>query len=208
MTMIKRSCALVSLGLACGLALAATVPHVQDGVQEQADDRITFKLDPVHCMANFRVQHMGAGMFWGRFNNVTGTMSTSEDGTAAPNFDVVVMVDSVDTGTEKLDRTLLGPNFFDAKEFDSITFKSRSVVSSGEGMWEVTGDLTLLGVTRPITAQVEFTGLNGNPVMKKVGYEARFSIKRSDYGMDWGVKNGALGDEVDLVVSLEGDWSA
>lgn len=169
---------------------------------------MTFTLDPVHCMANFRVQHMGAGMFWGRFNDVAGSMTTSEDGSAAPSFDVVIAVDSVDTGTEKLDRTLMGPNFFDAKEFEVITFKSTSAEPSEDGKWIVSGDLTLLGTTKPIVAKVEMTGMNGSPVQKKAGFEAVFSIKRSDFGMDWGVKNGALGDQVELVVSLEGDWSA
>ncbi|MCP4940198.1 MAG: YceI family protein, partial [Phycisphaeraceae bacterium] len=55
--------------------------------------------------------------------------------------------------------------------------------------------------------RVEFTGLAGNPVQKKAGFEATFEVKRSDFGMDWGVKNKALGDDVRLVVGLEGDWT-
>ncbi|MEC8817563.1 MAG: YceI family protein, partial [Planctomycetota bacterium] len=62
--------------------------------------------------------------------------------------------------------------------------------------------------TKPVSAVVELTGVNGNSVMRKAGYEAIFSVKRSDFGMSWGVENGALGDQVDLVVGLEGDWSA
>ena len=159
-------------------------------------------------MANFRVQHMGAGMFCGRFNEVTGTIETDESGKTAPKFNVQVQVESVDTGTDKLDRTLMGPNFFDAKEFPAITFTSIDAKSDGEGVWEVTGKLTMLGVTRPITAHVELMGAKGSPVMKKIGYEATFSIKRSDFGMKWGVANGALGDTVRLVIGLEGDWTA
>ena len=178
-------------------------------VQDDAET-MTFTLDPVHCMANFRVQHMGAGMFWGRFNAVSGTMDTKNEGRVPVAFDVSIEVDSIDTGTEKLDRTLMSPNFFDEKEFSDITFKSSSVkpIADREGFHTVGGDLTLLGVTRPIEAIVELTGVNGNPVMKKAGYEAIFTIKRSDFGMKWGVDNGALGDDVRLVVGLEGDWSA
>ena len=151
---------------------------------------------------------MGAGMFWGRFNQVTGTMTTSEDGSVAPVMDVTVDVESVDTGTEKLDRTLMGPNFFDSKEFPSITFKSTGAEPDGNGGWKLSGDLTMLGVTKPVVAEVVLTGVKGSPVMKKAGYEAIFSIKRTDFGMEWGVKNGALGDEVRLIVGLEGDWTA
>ena len=199
------------LGLLCSVAtctvlLAAAGSRVEPTTQTA--EAIEFTLDPVHCMANFRVHHMGAGMFWGRFNQVTGTMSTSEDGSIAPTMNVTVDVESVDTGTEKLDRTLMGPNFFDSKEFPTITFKSASAEPDGKGGWKITGDLTMLGVTKEIVADVELTGVKGSPVMKKAGYEAIFTIKRSDYGMEWGVKNGALGDEVRLIVGLEGDWTA
>ena len=189
------------------ISLAAS-PVLQP--QEADESQMTFKLDPVHCMANFRVQHMGAGMFWGRFNEVTGRIVTTDEGMVPVSFDVVIDVDSIDTGTEKLDRTLMGPNFFDGKEFKTITFTTDSVtpVAGPDSKWTVTGKISMLGVTKPVTAIVERTGVKGNPVMKKAGYEAIFSVKRSDFGMSWGVDNGALGDEVNLVVGLEGDWSA
>jgi polyisoprenoid-binding protein YceI len=186
------------------LVAAATKPLAT----AQDAETIEFNLDPVHCMVNFRIHHAGAGMFWGRFNDVTGTFVTSEDGSAAPSMNVSVAVDSVDTGTEKLDRTLLGPNFFDSKEFETITFKSTKAEADGEGRWKITGSMTLLGVTKEVDATVEMTGLKGNPVIKKAGYEATLTIKRSDFGMEWGVKNGALGDEVRLIIGLEGDWTA
>jgi polyisoprenoid-binding protein YceI len=186
------------------LVAAATKPLAT----AQDVETIEFNLDPVHCMVNFRIHHAGAGMFWGRFNDVTGTFVTSEDGSAAPSMNVSVAVDSVDTGTEKLDRTLLGPNFFDSKEFETITFKSTKAEADGEGRWKITGSMTLLGVTKEVDATVEMTGLKGNPVIKKAGYEATLTIKRSDFGMEWGVKNGALGDEVRLIIGLEGDWTA
>lgn len=197
---------LLASAVVCLFTLAAATVK-PTAVPSGASD-LSFKLDPVHCMVNFRVHHMGAGMFWGRFNEVTGTMTASEDGAAGPAFDVTVSAESIDTGTEKLDRTLMGPNFFDSKEFPKIRFKSTSSEAAGEGKWKMTGDMTLLGVTKTITVEVEQTGLVGNPVMKKAGFETTFTIKRSDYGMDWGVENGALGNEVRLVVSLEGDWSA
>jgi polyisoprenoid-binding protein YceI len=140
------------------------------------------------------------------FDDVTGTMSWPENGDEAPVLDVTVQIESVHTGSEKLDRTIMSPQFFDAKEFDTVTFKSTGGEKTGEGTWDVTGDFTMHGVTRPITAAVELTGVAGNPVQKKAGFEANFTIKRSDFGMEWGVRNKALGDEVRMIVGLEGDW--
>ena len=168
---------------------------------------LDFKLDPVHCMALFRIHHVGAGQFWGMFDQVDGTMTYAEDGKTAPTFDVTVQVESVHSGTEKLDRTIIGPQFFNAKEYETIRFVSTGGDSTGDGVWNITGDFTMHGVTRPVTARVEFTGLAGNPVQKKAGFEATFEVKRSDFGMNWGVNNKALGDDVRLVVGLEGDWT-
>lgn len=165
----------------------------------------TWKLDPVHCMALFRVQHAGAGQFWGRFNDVAGTIDYPRDDASAPKFNVVIKTSSIDTGTAKLDRNLQGPDFFNAREFDSITFKSTAAKRIGPKKWTVTGDLTMLGKTESIEVVVETTGIIGNPVVAKAGWEATFTIFRSDFGMNWGVDNGALGDEVKLIVGLEGD---
>ncbi|MCH2138691.1 MAG: YceI family protein [Phycisphaerales bacterium] len=165
----------------------------------------TWKLDPVHCMALFRVQHAGAGQFWGRFNDVTGTVTYPRDDSSAPEFNVTVATKSIDTGTAKLDRNLQGPDFFNAREFETMTFKSTGAERIGPRKWKVKGDLTLLGKTEEVEAVIETTGVIGNPVVAKAGWEATFSVFRSDFGMNWGVDNGALGDEVRLIVGLEGD---
>ena len=210
-----RSCSLLALATA---ALATTVAPMFGGAASAPAtpaapvastapaQAMNWELDPVHCMAVFRIQHMGAGMFWGKFDEVTGTVSYPEDGSAAPEFNVSVKVDSVATGSDKLNKTLKGPQFFNAKEWDSITFKSTKAEKVGDKVWKVSGDLSLHGVTKPIEAMVEVTGVIGNPVQKKAGFEAVFEINRSDYGMEWGVKNKALGDNVKMVVGLEGDW--
>jgi len=164
-----------------------------------------FRLDPVHSMVLFRVHHQGAGQFWGRFNDVNGTVLYPRDDSAAPEFDIAVAVASVDTGTTKLDRTLMSPDFFNGLEHPAMTFKSTSAERTGERGWKVTGDLTMLGKTLPATALVEVTGVRGNPVVAKAGWEAVFTIKRSDFGMEWGVENQSLGDEVRLVIGLEGE---
>jgi polyisoprenoid-binding protein YceI len=84
-----------------------------------------------------------------------------------------------------------------------MTFKSTGATKTGERTWTVTGDLTLLGVTKSITAEVLWTG-TATMRDKRSGFEATFTIKRSEFGMNYGVENGSLGDETRVVVSMEG----
>ena len=85
-----------------------------------------------------------------------------------------------------------------------MTFKSTKASPAGGSMWKVDGDLTLLGVTKPVTAMVEFTGASSARGKELIGFEAAFTIKRSDFGMTYGVEQGSIGDEVMVVVGLEG----
>ena len=163
-----------------------------------------FELDPMHSSTLFRIHHAGAGRFWGRFNDVSGTVAWPRDDSVAPVFDVSVKSESVDTGSDRLDGHLKGPDFFNAREFSTVAFKSTSAKRLREGFWTVTGDMTMLGVTKPVTAEVEVTGVRGNPVLAKAGWEAVFQINRSDFGMDWGIDNAALSNDVKLIVALEG----
>ena len=196
----RFACVLLIIGfLIAGMSLAFSQSPTETVEPE------SFKLDKVHSMVLFRVHHQGAGQFWGRFNDVTGTVLYPRDDSSSPRFDVEVDVASVDTGTAKLDRTLMSPDFFNGPEHPTISFRSSAGERTGEGLWKITGDLTMLGKTLPVTAMVEVTGVRGNPVVAKAGWEAIFTIKRSDFGMDWGVENDSLGDEVRLVIGLEGE---
>ena len=199
---------LASLGLG---SLAATAPRAQDApapaTAPAAVAPSTITLDPVHSMAVFRVQHLGAGYFWGRFNELTGTVEWPLDDSAAPKFDVVAEVSKVDTGSAKLDGNLQGPSFFNQAEFPTIAFKSKSAKKTGERRYAVTGDLTLRGVTKQIEVDCTVTGIGKGPTGQKVGFECAFTILRADYGMKWGIDapKGALGNEVKMIIALEGD---
>jgi polyisoprenoid-binding protein YceI len=193
------------------LSLVAAAPVLQPAGQSAgaassvATPNIT--LDPVHSMAVFRIQHLGAGFFWGRFNELAGTVAWPLDGSAAPVFDVTVQVNKVDTGSEKLDGNLKGPNFFNAKEFPEIAFTTTTGTRVGERHWTLTGDLSLHGVTKPVTVDCVVTGVGKGPTGRKVGFECQLTIKRSEFGMTWGIEKPpkALGDEVKLVIGLEAD---
>ena len=170
-------------------------------------DPATITLDPVHSVALFRIQHLEAGLFWGRFNALEGTVKWTMEPTAAPVFDISAKIANADTGSEKLDGNLQGPNFFNAKEFPTITFKSTGATTVGDRHWVVKGDLTLHGVTKPVEVDCVATGIGTGPAGTKVGFECNLTLKRSDFGMKWGIEKPAkaLGDEVKLIIALEGD---
>lgn len=166
-----------------------------------------FHIDPVHSMALFRVQHLGAGAFHGRFNDVRGTIEIRPADELPVRFTVAIPVTSVDSGNERLDNHLRSADFFDAATHPEMTFATRSARALGEG-FEITGDLTLVGVTRPITVRMEHIGTRDSERGKRCGYETVFTLKRSEFGMRYGLDNGALGDEVRVTVAMEASTAA
>jgi polyisoprenoid-binding protein YceI len=166
-----------------------------------ADD---YKVDPVHSTVLFRIGHAGVGQFWGRFNDPAGTFTLDEADPAKSSFNIEIKVANVDTHNEQRNGHLKSPDFFNEKQFPTITFKSTSVKKGAAGnTLEVTGDLTIHGVTKSVTAAVELTGKGEFPKgTPRAGVEAVLNIKRTDFEM----KNmvGPVGDDVRLVVSMEG----
>lgn len=185
---------LIALPLFVGLGMLAT---------EQESETVTesaFQIDSVHSTAIFRTHHRGAGMFYGRFNDLTGTIRL-DDG--MPSFDVSIDINSVDTGTTKLDEHLKSPDFFNVVEFPAMTFKSNSSKLVGENKYEVIGEIAMHGVAKPLTVHMVKTGQVTGRRGEMIGYETEFNITRSDFGMTYGVESGALGDEVKVIVAIE-----
>lgn len=205
-TLATTAAAAVLIGAGARTRPATTAPLAAASSTTAAlDDHTTYTIDDVHSCVLFRVEHLRASQFWGRFNDLDGTFTHSTAG-GLPTFDIRVNVASVDTNTEKLDGHLKSPDFFNAADFPTVSFKSTSVERTGEGTYNVTGDFTLLGKTKTITAKVTNTGYNPDARgSNKCGYEAEFSFDRSDFGMNWGVDNGTVGDNVKIIVSIEGN---
>jgi polyisoprenoid-binding protein YceI len=193
-----------------GFAALGTMAIASASVQQSAGAPTSaptaganYKIDDVHSSALFRVHHLGAGKFWGRFNAVSGSMSFDAAGEPT-SFDVSIATDSVDTAEPKLDGHLKSPDFFNTKEFPTMTFKSDSVSKKPDGSLEVTGSLTMHGVTKKITAALEVTGIADMGMGARAGVEATFTVNRSDFGMRYGLEKRTLGDAVRVIVSLEG----
>lgn len=164
----------------------------------------SFTVDSGHSAALFRITHLGVGAFHGRFNEVKGSVTWSDENLAGSSVEVEIPIGSLDSNSEKRDQHLKSPDFFSAKQFPVMTFKSSSIKKEGQG-YAITGTLTLRGVSKEITIQATKIGEGdrGPRFGYRAGFETLFTIKRSDYGMTWGVKNKALGDEVRVTIALE-----
>lgn len=181
-------------------AAPAPVPTPAAGAAPAAD---TYQVDGGHSSVVFKVKHAGAAWFYGMFEGIAGELKVDEADPSKSSIQLEIAAGSVDSNSEGRDKHILGPDFLSAKEFPTISFESTSVKDAGDGDLEVTGTLDFRGIQKPVTAQVEFVG-KGEMRGQRVGYEARFSFKRSDFGSSYGVAEGALGDEVHMIVSLEG----
>lgn len=163
----------------------------------------TYTVDPVHSSAIFRAHHANAGYVYGRFNDPAGTFTLDDADPTQDSFQIELSTANVDTHNEKRDAHLKSPDFFNAKQYPTITFKSTSV-KKGEGTsLEVTGTLEMHGVTKTITIPVQFTGKGEFPPgTQRAGVETNFSVKLTDYEIK-GLP-GAVGDSIWVVVALEG----
>ena len=199
---VCTSLALVAVGLAATAQDKAKPTPAGAPVATANAVANTYSVDDVHSCALFRVHHARAGQFWGRFNDISGTFTLSSDPSKMA-FDISVAVGSVDTNTDKLDGHLKSPDFFNAAEFPTMTFKSTSAMKAANGMYEVAGDFTMHGVTKKVSAMIEVTG-ESTMMGARGGAEAIFTVRRSEFGMNYGVEQGAVGDLVKVIVNLEG----
>ena len=162
----------------------------------------TFKIDPVHSSVLFSIKHLGVTDFYALFTDISGMVTFDKADPAKSSVELSIPVESIDSRNAKRDQHLKSPDFFNAKQFPTLSFKSKKVEASGD-TYRISGDFALHGVTKPITIEfkkgAEAKGMEGE---LRTGGEARLTIKRSDYGMSF--MQGALGDEVNIIVSLEG----
>lgn len=161
-----------------------------------------YKIDPAHSVAYFEIGHLGGiSRFMGRFNDMSGDLVV--DTPAKSTIKVSVKADSVDTKHEGLDKHLKSPDFFNAVQYPAITFTSTAIALDAAGEGTVAGNLNLHGVTKPVTMKLKQIGSGkGRQGETRVGYVAVGSIKRTDFGMTYGVP-GAATDEVELRINIE-----
>jgi polyisoprenoid-binding protein YceI len=162
----------------------------------------SYKIDPVHSSVLFSIKHFGVTDFYGDFRDISGTVILDTADPSKSSVELTVPVESLDSRNEKRDQHLKSPDFFNAKQFPTITFKSNKIEGAGDN-YKITGDLTIHGVTKPVTAEFKKGAENkGQKGEVRNGGETRFTIKRSDFDMKFMM--GPLGDDVNIILSLEG----
>jgi polyisoprenoid-binding protein YceI len=166
----------------------------------------TWNVDPSHSRVEFQVKHLGIATVRGHFAEFEGTLEVAEDLSAATARGLV-NVASVNTNEEKRDDHLRSPDFFDVEQYEHITFESKAIVPVDEDAFEITGDLTLHGVTGEITLRAEVTGTEQDPWGNdRVGLEVTGQLNRGDYGMTFnqalGSGNVLVSDRVKLALDI------
>ena len=164
----------------------------------------TWVPDKNHSEVDFSILHMSLSKVHGRLGNIGGTIVMNEADMSKSTVNVTIDVTTVDTGVTARDNDLKSPNFFDVAQFPTATFVSTAVEKSGSGL-TVTGNLTLHGVTKPVTLNVQGpTGpVQGMDKKPHEGFEATTTIKRSDFGIAAKMPTAVVGDEVQLTLDLD-----
>jgi polyisoprenoid-binding protein YceI len=166
---------------------------------------MTYQIDPKHSSAHFKVRHMMIANVQGRFDSVSGTVEFDHTKPDASRFDATIDVNSMHTGDPQRDGHLKTADFFDAEKFPTITFRSRKITPSGGKNFKATGDLTIKGVTREATLNIE--GLSDEVTdpwkLQRRGVCANTRVSRKDFGLAFDPDGAMVSDSVDITLDVE-----
>jgi polyisoprenoid-binding protein YceI len=184
----------IAASLIVGLAVAANAE--------------TLNIDRSHSSVGFSVSHMTVGRVKGSFTDFSGTIQYDSTDISKSSVEIDIKAYSVTTGSEGRDRHLKSPDFFAVDSFPGLTFKSTKVTKVTDRTFEITGDLTMRGVTKPITLNAELLGILNDPQMgKRFGFTATGKLNRQDFGVRYNdmLDSGGLvaGNEVTLLLEVE-----
>ena len=165
-------------------------------------------LDPMHSEVQFKIKHLVISTVTGSFTTFTGSMQSEGDTFENAKVEFSLDVESITTNQEQRDAHLRGEEFFDAAKFPHITFVSTSFVKESGDTYQLTGNLTMKDVTKPVTLEAEYGGsavdFYGN---HKAGFEVTGKVNRKDFGLTWGAVTEAgsivLGDDVKLIINVQ-----
>ena len=185
------------------LALAAAAAGLATAASAAVE---TYAIDPVHSSVGFSIRHILTKVP-GSFTQFRGTITVDRDNLENSSVEAVIDVASVSTRNDKRDTHLKSPDFFDAAKFGTITFKSTSWKKTGDGTFDVAGDLTIHGVTRPVVLKVDLLGFGPGMMGAQLsGWDASLTINREDFGVNGPAMLGkALGSDVAISINVEAD---
>ena len=168
----------------------------------------TYTIDPMHSEITFKIKHLMITNVTGNFAKFSGTMESSKDDFSDAEIDFEADIESIDTNNEQRDGHLKTGDFFDIAQYPKIIFKSTSFDKVSDDIYKLNGNLTLHGVTKPVTLSAELGGTATDLYgQSKVGFEITGSIRRKEYGLEYNapLETGGfvLGDEVKLMVNVQ-----
>ena len=174
---------------------------------------VKWVIDPDHSVAAFVIKHMMVANVRGQFNKISGTIHFDPADLSKSFVEVSIDASDIYTGIQKRDNHLRSPDFFDTATYPHIIFKSTKVEGAGENKFKVNGDLTIHGVTRQVTFDVEYYGPEKSPYGEtSIGFTATAMVNREDYGLLWNValESGGvmIGKDVRILLDIEADLSA
>jgi len=168
----------------------------------------TWSIDKNHSTATFKVRHFTSNMI-GQFRDFDGSVNIDRANPAKSSVELTIQATSIDTGNAKRDDHLRSADFFDVANHPTLTFKSTSVSAKSKTEFDVTGDLTIRGVTKRVTLPVSFGGFQKTSRGEKAGFEVETTLNRKDYGIVWNrvLDEGGvmLGEDVKVTINLELD---
>jgi len=186
-----------------GAVLAATL--IAAGTPAAAE-MVRYEIDPEHVTVAFMVDHVGYANTLGIFRDVSGHFMFDPEARELGAVEITVDAASVWTNNERRDEHVRNADFLDVENHPAVSFTAMGGEATGETTGTVTGDLTILGQTKPITLEVELNKIAPYPFGHKretIGASIRGTVVRSMYGMDYAVANGLVGDEVELLIEIE-----
>jgi polyisoprenoid-binding protein YceI len=167
-----------------------------------------YLIDKVHSTMGFQVRHLFSKVP-GKFDDFSGQIQLDEANPEKSSVQVTIKAASVDTANKQRDTDLRSPNFFDAAKYPEITFKSKSVTKTGDKTANITGDLTMHGVTKEVVLKAELLGKGAGMQGKTVtGWDASTALKRSEFGLSWNKAvegTQIVGDDVQIDLHVEAD---
>ncbi|NVJ90185.1 MAG: polyisoprenoid-binding protein [Methylocystaceae bacterium] len=164
---------------------------------------VTYTIEKDHTSIEFYINHLGFSNFQGEFQGFDGTIVFDKDKPENSSVSVTVDMNSVDTNVEELDNNLKGEKLFNVAKYPTMTFKSKSIKVTGENTALITGDLTIIGVTKEMTLDTTLNKAAIHPRMNvpAIGLSAVGKIKRSDFGMTKWIPN--IADEISIRIETE-----
>ncbi len=202
-TPLFLACALMSLPVATLAPLVAQqkIPELPGKADISRVKAGSYQTDPVHTVVGFSVDHFGFNPYPGLFGDIKGTLVIDPAKPENAKVDITVPLSGLATASSELNTHMRGADFFEAEKYSDVRFVSTAVKVEGITAM-IEGNLTIKGVTKPVTLEAEFTGAGKNPMNKKetVGFKGYAMIKRSDFGMGYGIP--MVSDTVNLSITV------